>query len=616
MKHLNYEQQLAVTHINGPMLVLAGPGSGKTTVICHRVKHLLENDFAIDKKILVITFSKSATNEMQARFKKLTRNKYSAVTFNTFHAFFYKILKKYSNIGSYKIIYEDEKRKMILKVLSDEKIFVEDADEIDIIINSISIVKNELLDLEYFEPKCLSKDNFEKVFISYDNEKNNTRCIDFDDMLSKCYNLLTTNEDALNMCQSMFDYILIDEFQDINKAQYECIKMISNKHKNLFAVGDDDQSIYRFRGSNPEFLLNFKNDFTSSEQIILNTNYRSNNNIIKLSSAIIKENVKRFSKNITGVSDNNINPKYVKVPDNRSEARFIADKISELNYDNNINYDDIAVIFRTNLQARVIVESFMDRNIPFVLKDITNNIYDHYVTKDILSYLTLSVDIKDNEAFNRIVNKPNRFISKAILEKFISNLKEDESIIMKMKSSNSLLNWQSNNINSLYLYLKQINKKTPSDAIKYIRKTIGYEQYLDELCEKRKMNIRGLIEILDELNDIAVSFDTITDFLEHISLLKDKTIENIQKYNETPENRVTLSTMHSSKGLEYEAVFVCGLVEGVVPHELSKTISEIEEERRLFYVAVTRAKNYLFLSSYTIRYDKDIERTRFLKFLK
>ncbi len=616
MKHLNDKQKTAVIHKNGPMLVLAGPGSGKTTVICHRVKYLLENNITNDKRILVITFSKSATVEMKTRFERLTNSQFPYITFNTFHAFFYKILRKFTDVYSYKIIYEDEKKQMIIKILNDLKIFIDDTDEIDDIINDISIVKNELIDVDLFEPRSLSKINFSKVFMAYNNEKTENRKLDFDDMLSKCYTLLTENEDALSFCQNMFDYILIDEFQDINKAQYECIRLISKKHSNLFAVGDDDQSIYRFRGSNPEFLLNFKNDFENAQEVILDTNYRSNNNIIKMSSAIIRENKKRFPKNIIGVSDAKINPKYIKVADSKNEARFIADKITELHNSDNISYDDMAVIFRTNLQSRAIVEAFMDRNIPFVLKDETNNIYDHYVTKDILSYLKLSLDANDNESLLRIFNKPNRYISRAIIEKYVANIDEDESLIRKMSYSNGLEGWQSNNINSLYLFTKEIAKKTPTNAIKYIRKTVGYDSYLEELSEKRKIQIRGLLEILDELSEISAEFQTIQEFLEHIEVLKEKVNQNVQNKNEDYANKVVLSTMHASKGLEFEAVFVCGLIEGIIPHDLSKTPSEIEEERRLFYVAVTRAKNYLFLSSYTTRYEKTVDRTRFLSFLK
>ncbi len=616
MKHLNEEQQIAVKHIEGPMLVLAGPGSGKTTVICHRVKNLLENKIVSDKRILVITFSKAATLEMKNRFLNLTNNEYPAVCFSTFHAFFYRILRRFTNISDYTIIYEDEKKQIILNVLSNLKILIDDAEEVDDIINEIAIVKNELISLNDFDSNTLSKEDFTKVFSAYEQEKIDAKKIDFDDMLSKCYNLLMENKEALEISKSAYKYVLIDEFQDINKVQYECIKLLSSDHKNLFAVGDDDQSIYRFRGSNPKFLLNFKNDFDGAKEILLKVNYRSTDSIIKLSSVIINENKKRFTKHIKGIKVNKLNPKYVHVEDIKKEASFIADKIESLNVEDKIDYDEIAVIFRTNLQSRAIIEAFMDRNIPFILRDFTNSIYDHYTVKDILSYLKLCININDNESLLRIFNKPNRYISRALTQSFTENLKDEESLIKKMSYSNKLEEWQQKNISTLYLFLKELKKKKPYEAISYIRKTIDYNKYLEDICDKRKVNMKGLVEILDELRDVAEPFETIEEFLEHIELLKQKTKENIEMVKDSNRKCVVLSTMHSSKGLEFEAVFVCGLVEGVVPHELSKTNDEIEEERRLFYVAVTRAKSYLFLSSYKIRYEKDVKRTRFLHFLK
>lgn len=616
MKELNDKQQIAVNHTNGPMLVLAGPGSGKTTVICHRVKSLLENHITTDNKILVITFSKSATIEMKSRFQTLSYGQYPTVTFNTFHAYFYKILRRFTNISDFKIIYEDEKKQIILNVLSELKILIDDAEEVDDIINEIAIVKNELIALDDFDSNSLSKENFAKVFSTYEQIKEDTMKLDFDDMLSKCYNLLIENKQVLEISKKVYDYILIDEFQDVNRVQYECIKLLVSGHNNLFAVGDDDQSIYRFRGSNPEFLLNFKNDFNNAKEIILDTNYRSTNNIIKLSSVIISENRKRFQKDIKGLKTTKINPKHVNVEDARKEATFISDKILELKEKENMEYDEIAVIFRTNLQSRAVIEAFMDRNIPFILKDVTNSIYDHYVVKDMISYLTLSIDLYDNECLLRIFNKPNRYMSKVVIDSYMKNLENDASLIKKMASSNMLNDWQSKYVNTLYLHLKQVKKKKPYDAINYIRKTVGYDEYLENLSDRRKINIKGLIEILEELKEVSASFNTIEEFLEHIEMLKQKTKQNIIESQSDDRKCVVLSTMHSSKGLEYDAVFVCGLVEGIIPHELSKTNDEIEEERRLFYVAVTRARNYLFLSSYKVRYEKNVERTRFLNFLK
>lgn len=613
MKYLNENQAIAVNHEDGPMLVLAGPGSGKTTVIVHRVKNLLEKNVTTDKKILVITFSKSATNEMQQRFQSLTDNKYSGVMFSTFHAYFYRIIRRFIDIRNYKIIYDDDKKSMILKIASSLNISIEDDEQINNIINEISFIKNECVDINDFDSEATSKSNFINIFTKYEEEKMSQYKLDFDDMLSKCYSLLLSDSNVLKLCQNQYDYILVDEFQDINRVQYNAIKLISKKHNNFFAVGDDDQSIYKFRGSNPEFLLNFKKEFNDAQIVTLNVNYRSTDSIIKLSNVIIRNNKKRFKKEITGTHKVGVNPKHINVSDVKNEARFISEKILELTEKNNIEFEEIAIIFRNNLQSRAIVSALMDRNIPFVLKDITSSIYDHYVAKDILSYLKLSIDRKENNLLLRIFNKPNRYISKVIIETNREKLKNEESLIDKMMLSNTLNEWQLRNITELSLYLKEIKKKKPYDAIKYIRKIVGYDDYISEISKKRKVSEKGLLEILDELQESAENFETIEEFLNNIELLKEKTGEMLK---EPKRKGVVLTTMHSSKGLEFEAVFVTGLVEGIIPNDRAKSTDEIEEERRLFYVAVTRAKSYLFLSSFRLRYEKEAKITRFLDFLK
>lgn len=613
MDKLNDKQQIAVNHLNGPMLVLSGPGSGKTTVIVNRVKNLIEKNGILPRKILVITFSKSASIEMKNRFSLLTDDdtKYMGVTFTTFHAYFYRIIRRFLDLSNHKIIYEDEKKQMIIKILADLKIFAEDYSQIDNIINEISIIKNESINLYDFDPKSIHKSDFINIFNKYEEEKENSLKIDFDDMLFKCYNLILENEDALLFCQKQFDYVLIDEFQDINKVQYDVIKNICS-HNNIFAVGDDDQSIYRFRGSNPSFLLNFKNDFENTEVVISNVNYRSTDGVIKLANFIIKNNKKRFDKKIIGTNKAFVNPKYITLSNPKDEAKFICDKIISLNKEENISYEDMAVIFRTNLQARALVQEMIDRNIKFTLKDIRNTVYDHFAVKDIINYLKASINIYDNESVSAIFNKPNRYISRSIITSFKEQIRDSESLIEVMSSSDILKRWQSDYINKLYQHLRKIKTKKPYDAIKYIRRNVGYDDYIEEISDKRKISKLEIDEILDEIQESSRAFSDIEEFLQNIEDVKEKTKNN----QEDVTDGVILTTMHQSKGLEFSVVFVCGLSEGIIPHKLSKSFDEIEEERRLFYVAVTRAKKYLFLSSFKSRFEHDMDRTRFLDFLK
>ncbi len=604
MSYLNDSQSKAVEHIDGAMIVLAGPGSGKTTVIAHRVKNLIENNNVPENKILIITFSKAATVEMENKFKAITDNKYRFVGFNTFHSLFFRIIRNYYNIDVKNIISEEEKKWLIKDIMISEKMTIEDEDELQNIINEISLVKNELIDVEDYDSSSISVNSFRKIFNLYHIAKDEKGKIDFDDMLSKCNDLLSNNEKILQLWQDRYDYILVDEFQDINKVQYECLKKIAKPKFNLFIVGDDDQSVYKFRGARPEFLLNFGKEIKDVKEVILDINYRSTNQIINLSNAVIRENKIRYEKIIKGTSTEGDNPKLLQLLDIRSEAYYIADKIIQKN--KNQNLEDIAVIFRTNIQARAFVDAFMDRNIPFQLKDVGSSIYEHWIAKDLIAYIKLAIDNSDNKSLRRIINKPSRFISKSIIEM----LSKGENLLKKMAISNSLETWQHNRIEELVFGLKAIKKRNSYDAIVYIRRGIGYDDYIKEYAQYRKVKSKALYEILDEIQEAASSYTDLAEFLNHIEetihLTKEK--KNVNKDNKG----VVLTTMHSSKGLEFTTVFVVGAVEGLVPYEKATSVDEIEEERRLFYVALTRAKKELYISVVKNRHEKDVKPSRFL----
>lgn len=606
---LNEKQKKAVFHNIGPMMVLAGPGSGKTTVIIYRIKTLIEKYGVLPKEILVITFTKSAANEMKSRFKEIDEN--SQVFFGTFHSYFFRILRNSFGFDLENIIKEDEKRAIIKKIIAEKELIIEDEEEyIANVLNEISLVKNELIDCESHKTSNFGKMEFTSLFNEYENIKSQNNKIDFDDMICKCYKYLKQNDGILEKWKKRYKYVLIDEFQDINKAQYECIKLLTDKTGNIFIVGDDDQSIYKFRGASPEFLMRFPKDFDGVKKIILDINYRSTTQIINLCNAVIKGNKNRYEKIIKGTQKDGNMPVLIKSDDIGSEAAEIAKKIIAYKNKFNLGLRRIAVIYRTNIQARAIVDAFMDFNIPYQIKDEVPSIYEHRVSKDIFAYFNLILNSENDQALERIINKPKRYISKAILAE--AKKMRNDSLLNSLYSVKDIKLWQSERLDELIYHLSVARRKTTYEAFKYIRKTIGYDDYIKEYAAFRKVTPKSLFEVLDEIQEAAKGYEKIEDYLTHVA---DVTLEMKEKKVSKNSNSdgVVLSTMHSAKGLEFDVVFVTSAVEGVIPHEKSTSFDEIEEERRLFYVAITRAKKLLYISIIKSRYEQDVKPTRFLR---
>ena len=593
---LNEKQKKAVFHNIGPMMVLAGPGSGKTTVIIYRIKTLIEKYNVSPKEILVITFTKSAANEMKNRFKEIDEN--SQVFFGTFHSYFFRILRNSFGFDLEKIITEKE------LIIEDEEEYIAN------VLNEISLVKNELIDCESYKTSNFGKMEFISLFNEYENVKSQNNKIDFDDMICKCYEYLKQNSGILEKWKKRYKYVLIDEFQDINKAQYECIKLLTDKTGNIFIVGDDDQSIYKFRGASPEFLMRFPKDFDDVKKIILDINYRSTTQIINLCNAVIKGNKNRYEKIIKGTQKEGNMPVLIKSDDIGSEAVEIAKKIIAYKNKFNLSLNRIAVIYRTNIQARAIVDAFMDFNIPYQIKDEIPSIYEHRVSKDIFAYFNLILNSENDQALERIINKPKRYISKAILAE--AKKTRDNSLLNSLYSVKDIKLWQSERLDELVYHLSTARRKTTYDAFKYIRKVIGYDDYIKEYAAFRKVSPKSLFEVLDEIQEAAKGYEKIEDYLTHVDDVALEMREKKVSKNSISDG-VVLSTMHSAKGLEFDVVFVTSAVEGVIPHEKSTSFDEIEEERRLFYVAITRAKKLLYISIIKSRYEQVVKPTRFLR---
>lgn len=605
---LNESQANAVLHNKGPMMVLSGPGSGKTTVITYRVKNLIENMSIPPKDILVITFTKAASEEMKNRFYKIC-NCDRQVAFATFHSYFFRIIRDFYGYDLNNVLNETEKINIIKKIVLKNQISFNNYEEfVQEIISEIALVKNELINYTVFNSKVTDTNSFKIIYNEYEQIKQQQNKIDFDDMLIYCYNLLTKNENVRQFWKNKYKYILIDEFQDINRVQYECVKMLTSKEGNIFVVGDDDQSIYGFRGSRPEFLLSFPNDFNNTKQVVLNVNHRSTDQIISLCNNIINDNKTRYVKNIVGTGKRFKSPVLLKAYDIYDEANKITQKIQKLK--KQYDLEQIAIIYRTNLQARAIIEKLMDNNIDYQLKDVVPTVYDHFIAKDIISYINLALNRKDNRSFFNIANKPKRFLNKDMLLEIMDICKEETSAIEYLYCKTDLKTWQLEKVNDLLFHLGQIKNKCPQDAIQYILKNVGYNEYLEDYANFKKIKINGLIEIVDELLDASKEYKTLDQYLNHIEDFKQEMI-NKNKDKATSKG-VVLTTMHSAKGLEFDVVFVITCVEGVIPHEKSKSNQEIEEERRLFYVALTRAKQLLYISIIKTKYDNNMKHSRFL----
>lgn len=606
-KLLNKNQQIAMSHGDGPMMVLAGPGSGKTTVITYRIKNLIDQYGVKPWEILVITFTKASAEEMRQRFFRIMEGNPVAgkVTLGTFHSFFYRIIASRYGYRVENIFQEDERRTILKNIIYKLNLGGDD-DYIQSIINELSFVKNELIDIQYHSPMNLGAEDFINIYNAYEEFKIKHNKIDFDDMMVKCHKLLLTEDKALKYWQDKYKYILIDEFQDINKIQYECIRLLAASRNNLFVVGDDDQSIYRFRGARPEFLLDFPNDFAQTEKIILDTNYRSTDYIIKLCNLVIAKNKFRYSKDISGTQKAGSVPSLLRSPDIDSEAVLVANRIVRLS--ETIPFHEMAVAYRTNIQARAFIDVLMNLNIPFQIKDEAPGIYEHWACRDILAYMKLSKNQSADEEAARIINKPKRYISKDLM----AAAKKRGGVLHGLLTAPNLKMWQLSRVEELLFYLQAITRRKPYDAFKYIREAVGYNDYIVDYAEYKHIKPQGLFEIMDELQEGAKAFDTIESYIEHVENAILSSRENRSSKNQDRQKGVTLTTLHSAKGLEFEAVFIISAVDGLIPYEKSRTDAEIEEERRLFYVGMTRAKSILYISIIKNRYEKDVKPTPFL----
>lgn len=597
-------QKEAVGHGKGPMLVLAGPGSGKTFTITHRIKHLVEADHVDPSNILVITFTKAAAAEMKERFEALCGGNASSVSFGTFHAIFFRILKFAYRYDARNIIREEKRVQIIRELMDGSSLEVEDeAEFVSSILAEISSVKGEMMDLQHYYSKNCSEESFKELYAGYEDKLRKAGLIDFDDMLVMCYELFTQRKDILAAWQKKYRYILVDEFQDINRVQYEIVRMLAAPEDNLFIVGDDDQSIYRFRGAKPEIMLGFEKDYPAAKRVLLSTNFRSTENIVKTAGKLIVHNKTRFPKEITakkGIGK----PVVTRMWENpKEETEEIVRELMDY-HQAGYAYSDMAVLYRTNLGPRLLIERLMEFNVPFYMKDTVPNIYDHWIAKNIIAYLHAAEGDRSRQTVLSIINRPNRYVSRDALN---GTVVEWEGI----KSFYQDKGWMVERIEQLEYDLKMIRNMAPVAAVNYIRKAVGYDDYVREYAQYRRMKPEELLEVLDQLQESAAAYPNkeawFTHMEEYAAELKAKARE------EKRTDGVALMTMHSSKGLEFGIVYILDANEGVTPHHKAVLDADMEEERRMFYVAMTRAKERLHVNYVRERYDKKQEVSRFVK---
>ena len=591
------------------MLVLAGPGSGKTAVITRRVLELTKQGVA-PGNILVITFTKAAAGEMQERFERLQQEEGQAVTgrvnFGTFHAVFFKILKYAYHLDASNIIREEVSTQLLSDIIRKYDMEIEDEREfIDAVRSEISKIKTERIDINtYYSMNC-PEEQFQRIYLEYTKKMQNQRLIDFDDILLYTYELLIQRKDILGVWQEKYQYILIDEFQDINRIQYDIIRLLALPQNNLFIVGDDDQSIYRFRGAKPEIMLNFPKDYKGTKQVLLNFNYRSQEAVVKSALRLIAHNEKRFPKEILATKAATVPVVTERFPTQEEEGERIIEKIRWY-YAKGIPYEEMAILFRTNTRARSVMGKLMNYNIPFQMRDVVPNLFDHWIAKNMIAYIKLAMGSRERGLMLQIMNRPNRYLSRETLQ-------DTEVSFSKWKWYYRDRDWMIDRIDKLEYDLEMLAKTNPYAAINYIRRGIGYDEYLQQYAEYRRMKPEELLEVVTELQESARDFDTFEDWFAYMEEYK-REMERQRELREKSNVRgVMLATMHSAKGLEYEVVILPDVNEGITPYKKAVSADELEEERRMFYVALTRAKQYLHVFSVVRLHGKEMEESRFVK---
>jgi DNA helicase II / ATP-dependent DNA helicase PcrA len=616
---LDEKQAEAVLETEGSLLVLAGAGSGKTRVLTARTAYMLDVKKFDPRTIMLVTFTSKAAGEMKNRllsYPQIKREQINKMVTGTFHSIFYRILMFHegSNWSSERLLKKEWQRDKILKDAGKEIDLSEKEFAYDLALQQIGFWKNSLVLPHEVKPESDWEEKAVFLYNKYEEYKTQKGLFDFDDMLIGCHKLLSSNPALLEQYQNRFHYFLIDEFQDINKVQYELIKLISAKHRNVCAVGDDDQAIYSFRGSDPSYLLDFEKDFPYAKLISLEQNYRSSHEIVSAANEMIAKNKVRRLKKMRSQFLSGKPPMLFFPYDEEEEATMIVTDIQE-RIVQGANPADFAILFRTNASSRAVFERLAGSNLPFTIDLDSESFYDRRIVRSVLSFLKLSLDEDDNQALSDIL--PILFLSQTVLKDLkAESILQDCTCLEALSHLKTKHAFQEKKLKKAVQLIRSLKTTSPAKAIETIEKDLGFLDFLKKRGNESNQQEKGSDDLKD-LRVAAKSFTSIQAFrshTEHMSAMN----KEIKKLGKHFTNAISLSTIHRAKGLEYKTVYIIGAVDGSLPHDYAMDsmrngdFAPLEEERRLFYVAMTRAKHELFISVPQNRRSKKTNPSRFL----
>lgn len=598
------EQTDAIVHVDGPMLVVAGPGSGKTTVIARRIKYLIESAGVSPADILVITFTKAAASEMEIRFKKITNGSNYVVRFGTFHSIFFWIIKTAYNLSNSSVISEVEKRAYVDRIMQGMTLYYDNKEDIiSSVLAQVSLVKCDMIDIENYYSSDLPENVFREIYKRLDMELKRFGKIDFDDMMVMCYELLMSRSDILRKCQDLFKYIMVDEFQDSNRIQYEIFKLLVGNRKNAFVVGDDDQSVYGFRGAKPEIMNQFTKDFSDCKIVKLGTNFRCDKKITASSSIVIEGNKKRFTKILSSKSEEDGIVKIFRPRNENEQYDQIIDNI-EKHVKNGIPLESQAILYRTNAQPRRLAIRLNRLGIPFEMNDSMPNIFEHFVVKTMLDYMRFAMGDRSRGLFLRIINKPGRYISR---EHIGADPVDLDDVRWRLRDKDYAVE----KLDKFTADIKLLTKMRPYAAVNFIRKGIGFDDYVKWYSEQKQLDVSEFEDVMDEFADMVSDINTYGELFMFIEEYGE--LINSQRQNTKNSDGIKLMTMHGAKGLEFDCVYIIDFNEGVTPFKKANTEANIEEERRMVYVAMTRARHELYMYAPRLKGTREQTISRFAK---
>ena len=607
----NKQQQRAIAHNTGPALILAGPGSGKTFTTVERVRYLIEVHHADPSHILVIAFTKAAARQMRDRFFARMDNQFFPVTFGTFHAVFFHILKTSCHYNGSSILKEKEKREYLRAALLTlpKKFYAQNDGKMDQeweqgLLSEIGFIKNIGKLPADFTSEYVSRQEFMRIFVSFQKQLAQEKKLDLDDFAAAVCHLFRTNPAELARWQREYSYLLVDEFQDINSLQYKILQMLAAPVNNLFIVGDDDQSIYHFRGARPEIMLNFTKDYPKAETVLLNVNYRCSKNILRTAMEVIGCNTRRFKKQLDTPNEEGM-PVTCKEFDNPREEYMCVVAALKKRMERGEDLLNTAILLRTNQESEGLINVLMEYQVPFTMKEQLPNLFRHWICRALLAYLEMAAGDRSRKNFLDIMNRPNRYISREALNSSQINFNE-------LREYYKDKDWMCDRITTLETHLRILGTLSPFAAINFIRKGMGFEEYLREYAQYRKIKPEELLETLDRIHESAKGMKTLAKWQAYIEEYTKRLNEQARKQQDKKEG-VTISTLHAVKGLEYDIVYILNVNEGSIPYRKAVLAEAVEEERRLFYVGMTRAKKKLVLAYVKRQYEKEREPSRFLE---